>query len=106
VAAVAGFGGMRVTRGRLAFDPRLPSELTRVAFGVRYQGSRLRVEITHDDVVYRLAGSRITFGHCGETLTLEPGAQVRRGMPDRPPTVPVEQPRGRAPRRRSAVRAS
>jgi alpha,alpha-trehalose phosphorylase len=106
VAAVAGFGGMRVTRGRMAFDPRLPSELTRVAFGVRFRGTQLRVEITHDEVVYRAAGSRITIGHCGETLTLEPGAEARRGLPDRPPTVPVQQPRGRAPRRRSAVRAS
>jgi alpha,alpha-trehalose phosphorylase len=106
VAAVAGFGGMRVSRGRLTFDPRLPSELTRVAFGVRFQGSQLRVGITHDEVVYRVAGRRITIGHCGETITLEPGADERRGMPDRPPTVPVEQPRGRAPRRRTAARAS
>jgi alpha,alpha-trehalose phosphorylase len=106
VAVVAGFGGMRVSRGRLAFDPRLPSELTRVAFGVRFRDSRLRVEITHDAVVYRAAGSRITIGHCGETVTLEPGAEERRGMPDRPPTVPVQQPRGRSPRRRTAVRAS
>ena len=60
VAAVAGFGGMRVSRGRIAFDPRLPSELTRVAFGVRFQGSRLRVEITHDAVMdlRRRSGSR------------------------------------------------
>jgi len=106
LAAAAGFGGMRVTRGRLSFDPRLPSELTRVAFGIRFHDSRLRVEITHDGVVYRLAGDRITFSHCGETLTLEPGAEAHRGMPDRPPTVPVHQPRGRAPRRRSTVRAS
>jgi alpha,alpha-trehalose phosphorylase len=106
VAAVAGFGGMRVTRGRLAFDPRLPSELTRVAFGVRFQDTQLRVEITHDAVVYRASGSRITIGHCGEMVTLEPGSEARHGMPDRPPTVPVEQPRGRTPRRRSAVRAS
>jgi alpha,alpha-trehalose phosphorylase len=106
VAVVAGFGGMRVSRGRLAFDPRLPSELTRVAFGVRFHGAQLRVEITHEDVVYRAAGSRVTIGHCGETVTLEPGAEERRGMPDRPPTVPVQQPRGRSPRRRTATRAS
>jgi alpha,alpha-trehalose phosphorylase len=103
VAAVAGFGGMRVSGGQLSFAPGLPSELTRVAFGVRFRGCRLRVEITHDAVAYRVDGDPITIAHCGETLTLEPGAVTRRGLPDRPPTVPVTQPRGRAPRRRAAV---
>ncbi len=103
ITVVAGFGGMRVSGGRLSFDPRLPSELTRVAFGVRFQGCRLRVEMTHDAVAYRAAGDPITIAHCGEALPLEPDAQVRRPMPDRPPTVPTQHPRGRPPRRRTAA---
>jgi len=103
ITAVAGFGGMRISGGQLGFAPRLPSELTRLAFGVRFRGSRVRVELTHEGVTYQLVeGDRITITHCGEMLWLEPGGEASRPVPDRPPTVPTRHPRGRAPRRRTA----
>src|ERR671910_1171965 len=37
---VEGFGGMRARAGRLAFAPRLPSAIGRLAFRVRYRGRR------------------------------------------------------------------
>src|SRR5436309_6541329 len=41
IAAVAGFGGLRDHDGRLSFKPRLPAELTRLAFGLSFRGRRL-----------------------------------------------------------------
>src|SRR5579862_1727712 len=56
LAAVAGFGGLRDHKDRLAFAPRLPPALARMAFGLVYKGRRLRVEVTHDTARYRLDG--------------------------------------------------
>jgi alpha,alpha-trehalose phosphorylase len=47
IVAVAGFGGMRDHDGKLSFAPRLPKQLTRLAFGVWFRDRRLRVEVTH-----------------------------------------------------------
>ena len=42
IAAVAGFGGMREFDGELKFMPRLPPELTRLAFGLSFRGRQLQ----------------------------------------------------------------
>src|SRR5215831_17083462 len=49
LAAVAGFGGMRDHEGALAFAPRLPPRLDRLAFGIMFHNRRLRVEVTKTD---------------------------------------------------------
>ncbi|MFC7647510.1 glycoside hydrolase family 65 protein [Streptosporangium lutulentum] len=54
IALVAGFGGMRAGRGQMSFSPRLPSGLTRLAFGMRYHGRLLRVGVTPRAATYRL----------------------------------------------------
>src|SRR5205807_10480513 len=38
IAAVAGFGGMRDHDGAISFMPRLPQQLTRLAFGLSFRG--------------------------------------------------------------------
>src|SRR5205823_3264639 len=52
IAAVAGFGGMRDHGGALSFRPRLPPELTRLAFGLSFRGRQLRVEIDQARATY------------------------------------------------------
>ncbi len=53
-ALVAGFGGTRLQNNRLSFAPRLPDALERLAFQIQYRGSRLRIEVSKQDVTYRL----------------------------------------------------
>src|SRR5205814_6976018 len=53
-AAVAGFGGMRDHDGVLAFAPRLPARLQRLAFRLLFRGRRLRVEVTRKQATYTL----------------------------------------------------
>jgi alpha,alpha-trehalose phosphorylase len=54
IAAVAGFGGVRDHGGELTFVPRLPARLERLAFGLRFRGRRLKVEVTNAGATYTL----------------------------------------------------
>jgi alpha,alpha-trehalose phosphorylase len=100
-AAIAtGLGGMSSDATGLAFAPVLPAALSRVSFGLRYQGRQLRVTITQEDAEYRLvSGPPLRLRHYDEPIALaeEPEA---RPLPAPPVVEPVEQPYGRAPRQR------
>ena len=100
LAAVAGFGGMRDHGETLTFAPRLPSRLTRLAFGLVYRGRRLRVEVGPDEARYELAdGDALDVVHHGEALTVLPGEPQTRAVPPAPPRQKATQPPGRLPPR-------
>ncbi len=74
IAAVAGFGGMREFDGELKFMPRLPPELTRLAFGISFRGRRLRVEVERSHATYSLReGPPLDLIHHGEAITVADG---------------------------------
>jgi alpha,alpha-trehalose phosphorylase len=99
-AVVSGFGGMQYANGGLAFAPRLPPALSRISFGLRWQGRQLRVEIRPEEVEYRLvSGPPMRLRHHGEPLALADEPQVR-DIPHAELVEPVEQPYGRAPKGR------
>jgi alpha,alpha-trehalose phosphorylase len=80
--------------------PRLPAALSRISFGMLWQGRQLRVEITPGEAEYRLvSGPPMRLRHHDEPLALA-DAPVTRPIPDTPWVEPVEQPFGRAPRAR------
>ncbi|MCX6467447.1 MAG: glycoside hydrolase family 65 protein [Pseudonocardiales bacterium] len=100
IAIVAGFGGMQCDSGGLRFAPRLPPALSRIAFGLRWQGRQLRVEIHRDEAQYQLVdGPPMRLSHHGEPLALA-GDPVTRPIPELERVEPVEQPFGRAPKAR------
>jgi len=99
-AVVAGFGGMICDSGGLRFAPRLPSALTRISFGMRWQGRQLRVQIRPDEAEYQLmSGPPMRLRHHGEPLALADTPVIRPILPAEP-VEPVEQPYGRAPKAR------
>jgi len=101
LVAVAGFGGMRDQGEVLAFAPRLPSRLSRLAFGLVVRGRRLRVTVDRDEARYELLhGEALDLLHHGEALRVEPGAPEVRAVPPAPSLPPVQQPPGRQPPRR------
>ncbi len=102
LALVAGFGGLRDHTDGLAFAPRLPPGLTRIAFRLLVRGNHLRVEFTATEATYTLGdGTPIPVLHHGELLTLQPGEPVRRPIPPAPEWPRPTQPPGREPRRRA-----
>ncbi|HEY4417993.1 MAG TPA: glycoside hydrolase family 65 protein [Pseudonocardia sp.] len=99
-AVVSGFGGMRLDNGGIAFAPQLPPALSRISFGLKWQGRQLRVEIRPGEAEYRLvSGPPMRLRHHGEPLALADAPQVRPIVACEP-VEPVEQPYGRAPNAR------
>jgi alpha,alpha-trehalose phosphorylase len=102
IACVAGLGGMRDHDGKLTFAPRLPRDLSRLAFRLSLRGSRVEVEVTHDGATYSLgSGGPMELSHHGEAFTLEGGSPVTLAIPEPPRREPPRQPPGREPRERS-----
>jgi alpha,alpha-trehalose phosphorylase len=100
VAAVDGFGGMRLTDDGLLFRPRLPPALARLGFNVVYRSRRLRVTVDGHGAAYRLVHGRpLVFRHYTEVVELSEGQEVARAVPalvERPSPTP---PPGREPLR-------
>ncbi len=82
-ALVWGFAGLRTEAGRPAFLPRTAPELPAYAFGLRWRGARLRVEVDADRTRYALAaeGAALTLAHDGLPLSLAPGETAVRPTP-------------------------
>jgi alpha,alpha-trehalose phosphorylase len=107
IALVAGLAGMRDRDGTLSFAPRLPGELTRLAFTISHRGRRLSVEVTQHATTYRLAdGEPPQVLHDGEAARVRAGNPLvlpaRKASPAGP-SGPPAQPRGREPRRRRSA---
>ncbi|MFI9009281.1 glycoside hydrolase family 65 protein [Actinosynnema sp. NPDC053489] len=101
VALVAGFGGMRDHDGELAFAPRLPPGLSRMAFRMSFRRTRLAVEVEGGSVTYRIvAGEALRTSHHGEPIVVAPGEPVTMSTPDAPEPPPLSQPYHRSPARR------
>ncbi|MFG3660136.1 glycoside hydrolase family 65 protein [Streptomyces sp. NPDC047706] len=107
VALVLGLGGMRQYGGAgagepmVGFAPRLPEQLTRLAFTVLIRGRGLRVEIGRDAARYvLLEGEPLDLLHHGERLTVTAAEPATRAIPPAPSRPEPEQPRGREPLRR------
>jgi alpha,alpha-trehalose phosphorylase len=98
--AVAGFGGLRDHGGQLTFAPRLPERISRLRFRVVYQGRKLTVTVERDRAIYRLVdGDPLDIRHHGRQVRIDHD-DVVLDVPPPPRIEPVQQPAGRAPRRR------
>ncbi len=71
VCVVSGFGGMRVSREAVAFDPILPDALKGYGFSVWAHGRLIHVDVSGQGVTYQLLeGEPITIIDRGAPLTL------------------------------------
>ncbi|GHF65321.1 glycosyl hydrolase [Streptomyces mashuensis] len=103
-ALVVGFGGMREVDGLVAFSPRLPEQMVRLAFNVQFRSRRLRVEIVDNEATYTLIeGECQDILHCGEKLTLTQGKPQSRPVETAEAGPAPEQPAGRAPAHRGRM---
>jgi alpha,alpha-trehalose phosphorylase len=81
MSLVLGFGGMREYGGRLSFDPRLPRDWERVEFSLIVRGSRIDVDITHDEIGFLSHGSdELEVAVGGRDHQLRSGVRVTVGL--------------------------
>jgi alpha,alpha-trehalose phosphorylase len=98
---VAGFGGLRARAGELAFAPRVPDGISRLAFNLWYRRRSLCVTVTPDQAVYELGeGEPITIRHYGETVAVTADGPAKLPIPPLPERPRPRQPQGREPPRR------
>ncbi|MEM7084536.1 MAG: glycoside hydrolase family 65 protein [Bacteroidota bacterium] len=71
MSIVEGFGGMRVRKGMLHFEPRIPSQWDRYTFKVNFRGSVLKVAVTKEGHQFNLdAGAPISIVVNNETVSV------------------------------------
>jgi alpha,alpha-trehalose phosphorylase len=74
-ALVNGFGGMRDHGGRLTFNPRLPKEWPCLTFKLTHHGSRIRVELSQEQMVFAVeTGDGLRVWVHNEEFTVAPGS--------------------------------
>jgi alpha,alpha-trehalose phosphorylase len=102
IATTAGLAGMRPADDGIAFAPRLPDGIERLAFPVSARGSRLDLEVVREQATYTWAegADPLPVTHFGEPVKLRAGEPVAMPIPDPPRLEPPAQPAGRAPKRR------
>jgi alpha,alpha-trehalose phosphorylase len=97
-----GFGGVRIQAGMLSFAPRLPEQITRLAFQMVFRNRCLRVEVTAQEASYHLlSGAPLTVRHYGNDISLPITGAVTRSIPPIQAGPRPAQPPGRAPVARS-----
>jgi alpha,alpha-trehalose phosphorylase len=75
---VFGFGGMRDQEGRYTFDPRLPELWDGLTFRVTLRGTRVRVDLAHEEMVFCVEeGSYAEFMVRGEPVIVRAGSPTR-----------------------------
>jgi alpha,alpha-trehalose phosphorylase len=104
IAAVAGFGGMRDHDGKLAFAPRLPARLERLAFGLLFRGRLLKVEVNKANATYTVVrGAALELEHHGRMISVPPNEPTTHAIPPAIARPMPSQPYGRAPVRRGTL---
>jgi alpha,alpha-trehalose phosphorylase len=102
---VAGFGGLRVGGSCLAFSPRLPEGLTRLAFNLRYRDRKLSVVVLKEKATYMIkSGKPMTISHHGREFELIEHQLATHRIPESSPREHPTQPPGREPLRRGSLR--
>jgi alpha,alpha-trehalose phosphorylase len=104
IAAVAGFGGMRDHDGKLAFAPRLPARLERLAFGLLFRGRLLKIEVNEANATYTVVrGAALEVEHHGRTINVPSNEPTTHAIPPAIARPMPSQPYGRAPVRRGTL---
>jgi len=103
IALVDGFGGMRNRGDNLCFSPRLPRQLERLEFKLRYRGRTLQVTALQRSAVYTLLeGEPVQLSHHGQPFVLTRSEPVTHPVPPAPDRPRPSQPPGREPFHRHA----
>lgn len=81
MAVVHGFAGMRNYDGDIYFKPHLPKQLEGFKFKVKIKNCQLEVEVSSDQVIYRLLkGSNLKFYHGKKQLEINKEEEKRERL--------------------------
>lgn len=58
MSIVEGFGGMRIKKDTLAFEPRIPKQWEEYSFKINFRNQILKVNVAHGNTKFELSGNR------------------------------------------------
>ena len=70
---VMGFGGMRISHGKLRINPHLPKNWESLSYAIHWQGSRLVVTVDKESVSVMNSSSAFEAVVCGKDVTIAAG---------------------------------
>jgi trehalose/maltose hydrolase-like predicted phosphorylase len=76
MSIVNGFAGMRMSEGKLSFDPRLPRQWKRLAFKLRFRGRVLFVDLAPGRIGFSLKGAPLVLTVGGRDVPLKDGQRA------------------------------
>lgn len=77
MSIVEGFGGMRVKKGELHFEPRIPSEWKGYSFKINFRNQILKVAVSQSETQFALEGNQAVKVHVfGREITVQPNSLV------------------------------
>ena len=77
MSIVEGFGGMRVKKDALHFEPRIPKEWDGYSFKINFRNQILKVSVHHNETNFTLEGdTRISVFVNGKEVSVEPNSLV------------------------------
>ncbi|MDO5697961.1 MAG: glycosyl hydrolase family 65 protein [Dermatophilus congolensis] len=89
-ALVYGFTGLRDHNGTFTFDPRLPSDWSKLTTRLRIRGTRIRTDLVADSITFTIEeGDGLAVEVRGETVHLDPEAPVTVPLSDQGPALPA-----------------
>lgn len=72
LAVVEGFGGMRISAGKLILNPLIPSKWEYYSFHARYKGILFEVKVTKDRISIRnMSDKLLEMEVCGKNITIQ-----------------------------------
>ncbi|MCZ6520812.1 MAG: glycoside hydrolase family 65 protein, partial [Bacteroidetes bacterium] len=72
MSIVKGFGGMRVRKGSISFEPFIPEQWTSYSFNIRFRGAILNVKVSHEEVeIWNDSTQEVNLAVHSTNLTLE-----------------------------------
>lgn len=77
MSIVEGFGGMRVKKGELYFEPRIPSQWKGYTFKINFRNQILKVAVSQNETQFALEGNAAIKVHVfGKEVTVQPNSLV------------------------------
>lgn len=81
MAVVMGFGGLRIKKDKLSFEPMLPKQWTGFCFTIRYREAILSIRINKEEVQLNLnSNTSLPIEIYGETILLEPNKRYSQSL--------------------------
>lgn len=83
MSVIQGFGGMKIVKEKLIFEPHLPKHWNAIHFMLRWRGAVLKVNLTRTEfIVENTSEVEASFGFGPHTHKVEPGGTVKVPLQD------------------------